>query len=58
MSLTKKQLIDALINLDVPDDTLVVKETGIGFEDVFDVRVQNIVSALKENEEFPAIILN
>jgi hypothetical protein len=58
MSLTKKQLIDALINLDVPDDTLVVKETGIGFEDVFDVKVQNIVSALKENEEFPAIILN
>ncbi len=58
MSLTKKQLIDALINLDVPDDTLVVKETGIGFEDVFDVRVQNIVSALKENDEFPAIILN
>ncbi len=58
MSLTKKQLIDALVNLDVPDDTIVVKETGIGFEDVFDVKVQNIVSALKENEEFPAIILN
>jgi hypothetical protein len=58
MSLTKKQLIDALVNLDVPDDTLVVKETGIGFEDVFDVKVQNIVSALKENDEFPAIILN
>ncbi len=58
MSLTKKQLIDALVNLDVPDDTLVVKETAIGFEDVFDVKVQNIVSALNENDEFPAIILN
>jgi hypothetical protein len=59
MSLTKKQLIDALVNLDVPDDTIVVKASGIGFEDVYDVEVQNIVSSFKDiNNEFPAIILN
>jgi hypothetical protein len=59
MSLTKKQLIDALVNLDVPDDTIVVKASGIGFEDVYDVKVQNIVSSsYKDNNEFPAIILN
>jgi hypothetical protein len=59
MTLTKKQLIDALINLDVPDDTIVVKASGIGFEDVYDVDVQNIVSSfIKDNEEFPAIVLN
>ena len=59
MALTKKQLIDALINLDIPDDTIVVKSSGIGFEDVYDVDVQNIVSSsIKDNNEFPAIVLN
>ena len=59
MTLTKKQLIDALINLDVPDDTIVVKASGIGFEDVYGVDVQTIVSSsIKDNEEFPAIVLN
>ena len=59
MGLTKKQLIDALNNLDVSDDTIVVKASGIGFEDIYDVEVQNIVSSFaKENDEFPAIVLN
>ena len=59
MTLTKKQLIDALTNLDVPDDTIVVKASGIGFEDVYGVDVQTIVSSsIKDNEEFPAIVLN
>jgi hypothetical protein len=58
MALTKKQLIDALVNLDVPDYTIVVKASGIGFEDVYDVDIQNIVNSFKDNNEFPAIILN
>ena len=58
MTLTKKQLIDSFVNLDVPDDTIVVKASGIGFEDVYDVDVQNIVNSFKDNNEFPAIILN
>jgi hypothetical protein len=59
MALTKKQLIDVLNNLDVPDDTIVVKASGIGFEDIYDVDVQNIVSSfIKDNNEFPAIVLN
>jgi hypothetical protein len=58
MSLTKKQLIDALLNLDVPDDTVVVKAYGIGFEDIYNVNTQNIVSSsFKDNEEFIAIVL-
>ena len=59
MTFTKKQLIDALINLDVPDDTIVVKSSGIGFDDVYDVNTQNIVSSFKGNiKEFPAIVLD
>ena len=59
MTFTKKQLIDALINLDVPDDTIVVKASGIGFEDIYDVNTQNIVSSFKgNNKEFPAIVLD
>ena len=59
MALTKKQLIDALLNLDVPDDTVVVKASGIGFEDIYGVNTQNIVSSsFKENDEFPAIVLD
>jgi hypothetical protein len=58
MTLTKKQLIDALINLDVPDDTIVVRASGIGFVDVYDVEVKAIVNHFKDNNEFPAIILN
>jgi len=59
MTFTKKQLIDALINLDVPDDTIVVKASGIGFEDIYGVNTQNIVSSFfKDNEEFPAIVLD
>lgn len=59
MTLTKKQLIDALHNLDVPDDTIVVKSSGIGFEDIYDVNTQNIVSSFfKDNKEFPAIVLD
>ena len=59
MTLTKKQLIDALINLDVPDDTIVVKASGIGFEDIYDVNTQNIVSSsFKDNKEFLAIVLD
>lgn len=59
MTFTKKQLIDALLKLDVPDDTIVVKASGIGFEDIYDVKTQNIVSSsFKDNEEFLAIILD
>lgn len=59
MTFTKKQLIDALINLDVPDDTIVVKASGIGFDDVYDVNTQNIVSCFKGNiKEFLAIVLD
>ena len=59
MTLTKKQLIDSLLSLDVPDDTIVVKASGIGFEDIYDVNTQNIVSSFSnDNEEFPAIVLN
>lgn len=59
MAFTKKQLIDTLLNLDVPDDTIVVKASGIGFEDIYEVRTQNIVSSFfKDNEEFPAIVLD
>ena len=59
MTFTKKQLIDVLINLDVPDDTIVVKASGIGFDDVYDVNTQNIVSSFKGNiKEFPAIVLD
>jgi hypothetical protein len=58
MALTKKQLIDALLNLDVPDETVVVKASGIGFEDIYDVNTQNIVSSsFKDNKEF-AIVLD
>jgi ribosomal protein RSM22 (predicted rRNA methylase) len=59
MVLTKKQLIDALLNLDVPDETVVVKASGIGFENIYDVNTQNIVSSsFKDNKEFLAIVLD
>lgn len=59
MALTKKQLIDAILNLDVPDDTIVVKASGIGFEDIYDVNTQNIVSSsFNDNKEFLAIVLD
>lgn len=58
MTYTKKQLIDELLKLDIPDDTIVVKASGIGFEDVYGVDTQTIVSSfIKDNEEFPAIII-
>jgi hypothetical protein len=59
MALTKKQLIDALTNLDVSDETLVVRESGIGFEDIYDVEIQNLVETkTRENMvEIPAIVL-
>ena len=44
MTLTKKQLINALYNLDIPDDTIVVKRSGIGFEDINDIDTQPIVN--------------
>jgi hypothetical protein len=57
--MTKKQLIDALLNLDVPDDTIVVMASGIGFEDVRGVELKDLVSSTyKKDDEFPAIILN
>jgi hypothetical protein len=59
MALTKKQLIDTLLNLDVPDDTVVVKSSGIGFEDIYNVNTQNILSySFKDNKEIPAIVLD
>ena len=59
MTLTKKQLIDSLLSLDVPDDTIVVKASGIGFEDIYNANTQNIVSSsFKDNEEFLAIVLD
>ncbi|QGT54407.1 hypothetical protein b3_0163 [Synechococcus phage B3] len=59
MALTKKQLIDALTNLDVSDETLVVLENGIGFEDIYDVEIQNLVETktMEEMVEIPAIVL-
>lgn len=58
MTYTKKQLIDELLKLDVPDDTIVVKASGIGFDDVYGVDTQTIVSSsFKDNEEFPAIVI-
>lgn len=58
MTFNKKQLIEALLNLDVPDDTIVVKSSGIGFEDVYNVDKTNIVSSsIKDNEEILAIVL-
>lgn len=59
MVLTKKQLIDALLNLDVPDETVVGKASSIGFEHIYDVNTQNIVSSsFKDNKEFLAIVLD
>lgn len=59
MPITKKELIDDLLKLDVPDDTIVVKTSGIGFEDIYDVKTQNIVSSfVNQDEEFPAIVLD
>lgn len=58
MTYTKKQLIDDLLKLDVPDDTIIVKVSGIGFDDVYGVDTQTIVSShFKDNKEFPAIII-
>lgn len=58
MALTKKELIDALTQLDVPDDTLVVRQSGIGFEDIYDVVTQNLVLSRDMNSsEIPAIVL-
>jgi hypothetical protein len=59
MSITKKELIDALLKLDVPDDTIVVKTSGIGFEDIYDVGTQNIVNQFTDKDkELPAIVLD
>ena len=59
MTLTKKQLIDAILNLDVPDHTIVVKASGIGFEDIYGVNTQNIVSSsFNDNKKFLAIVLD
>jgi hypothetical protein len=59
MPITKKELIDAILKLDVPDDTIVVKSSGIGFEDIYDVRTQNIVNSFPgKDEELPAIVLD
>lgn len=60
-AITKKEFIEKLMSLEVPDDTIVVKSSGIGFEDIYDVRTQNICfsSFSEEGEgEFPAIILD
>ena len=58
MTLTKKQLIDSLLNLDVPDHTIVVKASGIGFDDIYDVNIQNIVNwSVNKDQEIPAIVL-
>lgn len=58
MTFNKKQLIEALLNLDVPDDTIVVKSSGIGFEDIYNVDKANIASSsIKDNEEILAIVL-
>ena len=59
MAFTKGHLIKALNDLDLPEDTLVVMAFGIGFEDVYDVTTQNIVSSKAgENQEIPAIVLH
>lgn len=59
MTITKKELIDALLKLDVPDDTIVVKTSGIGFEDIYDVKTQNIVNWFNDKDkEIPAIVLD
>lgn len=59
MAITKKELIDALLKLDVPDDTIVVKTSGIGFEDIYDVKTQNIVNWFNDKDkEIPAIVLD
>ena len=59
MAITKKELIDALLKLDVPDDTIVVKTSGIGFEDIYDVKTQNIVNWPNDKDkEIPAIVLD
>lgn len=59
MAITKKELIDALLKLDVPDDTIVVKTSGTGFEDIYDVETQNIVSRFNDKDkEIPAIVLD
>lgn len=57
-ALTKKSLIDKLMSLEVPDDTIVVRAAGIGFEDIYDIRTQTICSSnFQSNEEFSAIVL-
>lgn len=59
MTITKKELIDALLKLDVPDDTIVVKTSGICFEDIYDVKTQNIVNWFNDKDkEIPAIVLD
>jgi hypothetical protein len=59
MPITKKELIDALLKFDVPDDTIVVKTSGIGFEDINDVKTQNIVNWFNDKDkEIPAIVLD
>ena len=58
-AIAKKELIEKLMSLEVPDDTIVVKSSGIGFEDIYDIRTQDLCfsSFLKEGE-FPAIVLD
>ena len=57
--LNKKALIDKLTSLEVPDDTIVVVASGIGFEDIYDIRTQELCFSSPSKEGvFQAIILD
>lgn len=58
-ALTKKTLIEKLMSLEVPDDTIVVRASGIGFEDIYDIRTQDLCfSSFSKDKEFTAIVLD
>lgn len=58
MTFTKRSLIEALENLDVEDDAIVVRVERIGFEDVREVRSQTIQQVFpKDCPEVRAVVL-
>ncbi len=56
--MNKKELIALLEQLDVPDDTPIVRVSGLGMEKVLDLRSEFIRDQFAKAESFTAIVID
>lgn len=56
--MNKKEMIDLLEQLDVPDDTPIGTYSDFGFETILDVRVCTIDDQPNKTESFTAIVID